>query len=60
MFFRGETSDQYLFNVILKPFYLWTELFSGDSLVFTGEGGSLQETLYKGYKLPLFCISKAF
>ena len=56
MFLRGEPSEYYLFNVILYQFHLVSGLFSGDS----GICGSLLEKLYKGYKLPLFCISKAF
>ena len=56
MFFMDETSDHYLFNVILKLFYLGTGLFLG---MLPGEiqCGSLVETLFKGYKSPLFCIS---
>ena len=33
MFFRGETLDHYIFNVMLNPFHLGTGLFSGDSLL---------------------------
>ena len=33
MFFRGETLDHYIFNVMLNQFSPWTGLFSGDSLL---------------------------
>ena len=33
MFFRGERSDQYLFNVILYKLHIVTELLSGNYLL---------------------------
>ena len=33
MFFKGETLDRYIFNVMLNHFHLGTGLFSGDSLL---------------------------
>ena len=52
MFFRGETLDHYIFNVMLNPFQPWD--WTVFRWFFTGECGSLLETLYTGYKLPLF------
>ena len=53
MFFRGETLDHYIFNVMLNPFSPWD--WTVFRCFFTGECGSLLETQNKGYKLPLFC-----